>query len=168
MEPVTRSARIPAMDAYGAHASHTETPASSGAGGEGPSLAEVLQKSNHWLEVTHDYIQWVFPMQQASRAVRYAPVLTFDDIREITRYRVARLEHHVSGSTENNEFLWARNGTGGRRGMGCKGGEHRPQRPVDEAFGPQRPSSDPHPDVVSAVSAGGLCECAAGVSVWLA
>lgn len=59
---------------------------SSGVGGQGPSLAEVLQKSDHWLEFTHDYIQWLFPTRQASRAVRDAPVLTFDDLHEITRH----------------------------------------------------------------------------------
>ena len=74
------------MDAYRAQASLTETPASSGAGGKVPSLAEVLQKSSHWLEVTHDYIQWVFPTQQASRAVRDAPVLTSDDLHVITTH----------------------------------------------------------------------------------
>ena len=52
--------------------------------------------------------------------------------------------------------------------MGCKRGELRPQRPVDEAVGPQRPSSDPHPDVVATVSAGVVCGCAAGVPAWLA
>ena len=57
----------------------------SGAGGEGPALAEMLQQSDAWLEHTHDYIQWLFPTTKSSRIVTNAPVLSDADIVEVGR-----------------------------------------------------------------------------------
>ncbi len=56
--------------------------------GEGPDAAgrsvfDVLAFDNAALERTHDFIQWLFPLTEASRAVPDAPVLTADDIAAI-------------------------------------------------------------------------------------
>ena len=42
----------------------------------GRLLADILAKDDLWLEVTHDYIQWLFPNRVPSRVVPDAPVVT--------------------------------------------------------------------------------------------
>jgi hypothetical protein len=46
----------------------------------GRTLAEILQWDNDALEEVHDYIQWLFPLDEPSGASRHAPVLTAADI----------------------------------------------------------------------------------------
>lgn len=41
----------------------------------GRMLAEILRQDDDWLELTHDYIQWLFPLGELSRASRHAPLL---------------------------------------------------------------------------------------------
>ena len=41
----------------------------------GRMLAEILRQDDDWLEITHDYIQWLFPLADLSRASRNAPLL---------------------------------------------------------------------------------------------
>jgi len=43
-------------------------------------LSQIAQKSDRWLEETHDYIQWLFPLYAGSQFNPHAPVLT-DDMR---------------------------------------------------------------------------------------
>lgn len=38
-------------------------------------LAEVLKQDDHWLEVCHNYVQWLFPTKEFSRVTPDAPVL---------------------------------------------------------------------------------------------
>jgi hypothetical protein len=47
---------------------------------QGRKLSQVVQKSDRWLEETHDYIQWLFPLDAESQFNPHAPVLT-DDVR---------------------------------------------------------------------------------------
>lgn len=52
--------------------------------GEGPDhqsrkLDEILAFDDFWLEHTHDFVQWLFPIPEASRANPMAPVLTEED-----------------------------------------------------------------------------------------
>jgi hypothetical protein len=42
---------------------------------QGLMLAEILRQDELWLETTHDYIQWLFPLADLSRASRHAPLL---------------------------------------------------------------------------------------------
>ena len=49
----------------------------------GRILAMLLQQPDHRAEATHDYIQWLFPLDEPSRSVNGAPVLTELDIDEI-------------------------------------------------------------------------------------
>ena len=46
----------------------------------GRTLAEILLWNNDALEEVHDYIQWLFPLDEPSGASRHAPVLTAPDI----------------------------------------------------------------------------------------
>ena len=46
----------------------------------GRSLDEILRKDDRWLERTHDYIQWLFPLYVGSQFNPNAPLLT-DEVR---------------------------------------------------------------------------------------
>jgi hypothetical protein len=48
----------------------------------GRRLDEIMKKDNIWLERTHDYIQWIFPLYVGSRFNSCAPLLT-NEIRRI-------------------------------------------------------------------------------------
>jgi hypothetical protein len=41
----------------------------------GRYLAEILSQSDDWLEVTHDYIQWLFPNKRFSGVLPNGPLL---------------------------------------------------------------------------------------------
>jgi hypothetical protein len=45
------------------------------------TLSQILQKSDRWLEETHDYIQWLFPLYVRSKFNPHAPLLT-DEVRQ--------------------------------------------------------------------------------------
>jgi hypothetical protein len=46
----------------------------------GRKLSEIWQQNYTWLEKTHDYIQWLFPLPEGSRFNPHAPILTTADI----------------------------------------------------------------------------------------
>jgi len=56
----------------------------------GRILAMLLQQTDHQAETTHDYIQWLFPLDEPSRSVNGAPVLTALDIDEIRQSSLAQ------------------------------------------------------------------------------
>ena len=43
---------------------------------QGRMIEDIWSLSPFWLEHTHDYIQWLFPIPEASRFNAFAPVLT--------------------------------------------------------------------------------------------
>ena len=47
----------------------------------GRLLTEIWQQDYKWLEKTHDYIQWLFPLTEKSRFNFDAPILTDEDIQ---------------------------------------------------------------------------------------
>ena len=49
---------------YGSHPDH-----------RGRMLAEIVQQDDFWLEQTHDFIQWLFPLNELSRASSHAPIV---------------------------------------------------------------------------------------------
>jgi hypothetical protein len=49
---------------YGSHPDH-----------RGRMLAEILKQDDLWFELTHDFIQWLFPLSDLSRASTNAPLL---------------------------------------------------------------------------------------------
>jgi hypothetical protein len=55
----------------------------SGPDGSGRYLANVLRMSDDALEYHHDYIQWLFPLPEPSRAVPGSPVLSKTEIEAI-------------------------------------------------------------------------------------
>jgi hypothetical protein len=62
-----------------------------GRDGSGRTLADVLAFDDRAIERRHDYIQWLFPLTEASRAVPGSPVLTQDDIAQLAASEAARM-----------------------------------------------------------------------------
>ncbi len=48
---------------------------------QGRTLDFIWQQDYVWLEKTHDYIQWLFPLPERSRFNPHAPILTETDIQ---------------------------------------------------------------------------------------
>lgn len=48
---------------------------------QGRTIDDIWQLDAFWLEHTHDYIQWLFPIPEASRFNTFAPLLT-DGVRD--------------------------------------------------------------------------------------
>ena len=46
----------------------------------GRFLAEIVKQDDIWLEIAHDYIQWLFPLTEHSRVHPSTPILTPSDI----------------------------------------------------------------------------------------
>ena len=73
----------------------------------GRTLAMLLQQTDHHAETTHDYIQWLFPLDEPSRSVNDAPVLTeleIDEIREssLAQANLAKSARWFLGFLERN------------------------------------------------------------------
>jgi hypothetical protein len=56
----------------------------------GRVLAMLLQQTDHQAETTHDFIQWLFPLDEPSRSVMSTPVLNELDIEEIRQSELAQ------------------------------------------------------------------------------
>ena len=56
----------------------------------GRMLAMILQQTDHQAETTHDYIQWLFPLDEPSRSLMSAPVLNELDIEDIRHSELAQ------------------------------------------------------------------------------
>ena len=46
----------------------------------GRMLTQILKQDDHWLEVCHNYIQWLFPTKEISRFNPDAPILDMETI----------------------------------------------------------------------------------------
>ena len=62
----------------------------------GRLLADILAQDDLWLEVTHDYVQWLFPNRERSRVNPHAPVLT--DKVVATFHDTELLKQHLRAS----------------------------------------------------------------------
>ena len=56
----------------------------------GRTLSMVLAFSDERAEQTHDYVQWLFPLDEPSESVQGAPVLSDLDIDEIKKSQAAQ------------------------------------------------------------------------------
>ncbi|MDB0014516.1 opioid growth factor receptor-related protein [Alphaproteobacteria bacterium] len=56
----------------------------------GRILAMLLQQTDYQAEATHDYIQWMFPLDEPSRSVNGVPLLTELEIDEIRQSSLAQ------------------------------------------------------------------------------
>lgn len=48
--------------------------------GSGRTFEFIIQSDDEWLEKTHDYIQWLFPLNEVSMFNFSAPILTPEDV----------------------------------------------------------------------------------------
>jgi len=74
----------------------------------GRVLAMLLQQTDHQAETTHDYTQWLFPLDEPSRSVNGAPVLTeleIDQIRQssLAQANLAKSARWFLGFLERND-----------------------------------------------------------------
>lgn len=67
-----------------------------GPDGSGRNLSDVLRFDDVQLEGVHDYIQWLFPLREPSRAVSGAPVLGETEAEAIRRDRLAQAGLHAA------------------------------------------------------------------------
>lgn len=77
--------------------------------GEGPDAAgrtlfDVLALNNAALERTHDFIQWLFPLREPSRAVPEAPVLMDDQVEGIRDSAMAQIA--LAAATDRMEAFY--------------------------------------------------------------
>lgn len=56
---------------------------------QGRTWAQTILLSDRKLEFTHDYIQWLFPLNECSRYCKKSPVLTDDEIKALRESPVA-------------------------------------------------------------------------------
>lgn len=75
----------------------------------GRTINQLLEANDEFWERTHDFIQWLFPLTEASRSVRNAPAITQDEIKQIRESETAqiniqrsvlRYKEFLSGRTE--------------------------------------------------------------------
>ena len=66
----------------------------------GCTLAEVLDFDDVMMETRHDYIQWLFPLPEASKAVPSSPVLTVEELE------VFRTDAEVRASVLRAYIRW--------------------------------------------------------------
>lgn len=83
--------------------------AGTGRDGAGRLLADVLAFDNARIEGVHDFIQWCFPLPEASRAVPGAPVLTPEEAEAI-RADPAALESLRAATARMVRFYEATDG----------------------------------------------------------
>ncbi len=58
---------------------------------QGRTVFQVLGFDNATLEHTHDYIQWLFPLDEPSRAVPDSPTLSAEDVEGIRASATAQM-----------------------------------------------------------------------------
>ena len=63
----------------------------SGTDHKGRSWAEIVSQTDEWFESTHDFIQWLFPLQEKSKFNKEAPLLTDSDIFEFQKNKLLKI-----------------------------------------------------------------------------
>lgn len=91
----------------------------------GRMLAEILRQDDVWLEDTHDYIQWIFPMRVASGVNPSAPLVT-DEVAAAFRADGLLQRHLLASFIRMLAFF----GLQRQRGAVVKG-PNWPQRKID-------------------------------------
>lgn len=64
----------------------------------------IISQSNEWFEKTHDYIQWLFPLNETSMFNLSAPILTPEDVEEIKNSSVG-IDNLIRATFRFVEFL---------------------------------------------------------------
>ncbi len=61
-----------------------------GSDASGRTVSDILERNDAWLEHEHDFIQWLFPLCEASEQVEGAPILSEDEVVHIRASRAAQ------------------------------------------------------------------------------
>ena len=75
-----------------------------GPDGQGRTLFEVLAMDNVAVERNHDFIQWLFPLREPSRAVPDAPVLTDAEVEAIKNSGMA--QYALAAATDRMDAFY--------------------------------------------------------------
>lgn len=62
----------------------------------GRTLSQILQQDDIWFEVTHDYIQWLFPTKERSGVTSGSPILTPEIVEAFETDEI--LQQHLRAS----------------------------------------------------------------------
>ena len=71
----------------------------------GRSFRDILEQDDLWLECTHDWVQWCFPLFEKSQSVKNSPVLESPGEVRAIRESPAVQENMRSGLIRYAEFL---------------------------------------------------------------
>ncbi len=63
---------------------------------EGRYLSDILAEDDAWLEYTHDYIQWLFPLREASQFNPSAPLIDDEVVAAFAADDLLRAQVHAS------------------------------------------------------------------------
>ena len=77
----------------------------SGTDHAGRTYQDILDKDDHWLEYTHDWVQWCFPLFEKSQSVKSAPTLESSNEVEEIRTCSSCQENMRLGLIRYAEFL---------------------------------------------------------------
>ncbi|MFI0472460.1 opioid growth factor receptor-related protein [Halomonas sp. HMF6819] len=99
---------------------------------KGRQIDELWGLSPFWLEHTHDYIQWLFPIPEAGRFNSFAPTLTGDDRQAFADDATLRARQQTSldvmlsffGLERENETITATPSLNMREHIWLKAGGH--------------------------------------------
>ena len=53
-------------------------------------IQDIWEMNDHEIENTHNFIQWIFPLNEKSGAIPNSPILSTDDILKIKKSEVAK------------------------------------------------------------------------------
>ena len=77
----------------------------SGTDHAGRTYQDILDQDDHWLEFTHDWVQWCFPLFEKSQSVKSAPTLESSNEVEEIRTCSSCQENMRLGLIRYAEFL---------------------------------------------------------------
>ena len=77
----------------------------SGTDHAGRTYQDILDQDDQWLEYTHDWVQWCFPLFEKSQSVKSAPTLESANEVEVIRTCSSCQENMRLGLIRYEEFL---------------------------------------------------------------
>lgn len=73
----------------------------------GRTHAYVCEQSDDWIESTHDFIQWLFPLEEETRKSELIPILSKQEIGLIKKSELAQNSLRISASRMRR--FWSKN-----------------------------------------------------------
>lgn len=73
----------------------------------GRTHAYVCEQSDDWIESTHDFIQWLFPLEEETRKSELMPILSKQEIGLIKKSELAQNSLRISANRMRR--FWSKN-----------------------------------------------------------